>query len=216
MSLLVASALIAHRLAILHVIPLRLLQTMNWRRCNCNVCGRSPKVTAGNYVRVLFSLGPAATPTLRPGASGTPAPSTPAALCRWSVLVCRLEARPGPVPRSVPYPQFRMQFPDTCSSSLSEKPGISTITFQSMKCAWGNCMRICADQAPPPLTGTAAWSLYSLWASWGSRVLSFWGARVCVVTNVVNPRCFSCGFLPRCYERRQSEGFFAENGCFWA
>ena len=128
----------------------------------------------------------------------------------------RLEARPGPVPRSVPYPQFRMQFPDTCSSSLSEKPGISTITFQSMKCAWGNCMRICADQAPPPLTGTAAWSLYSLWASWGSRVLSFWGARVCVVTNVVNPRCFSCGFLPRCYERRQSEGFFAENGCFWA
>ena len=145
-----------------------------------------------------------------------PAPFTPAALCRWSVLVCRLEARPGPVPRSVPYPQFRMQFPDTCSSSLSEKPGISTITFQSMKCAWGNCMRICADQAPPPLTGTAAWSLYSLWASWGSRVLSFWGARVCVVTNVINPRCFSCGFLPRCYERRQSEGFFAENGCVWA
>ena len=102
-----------------------------------------------------------------------PAPFTPAALCRWSVLVCRLEARPGPAPRRVPYPQFRMQFPDTCSSSLSEKPGISTITFQSMKCAWGNCMRICADQAPPPLTGTAAWSLYSLWASWGSRVLSW-------------------------------------------
>ena len=86
-----------------------------------------------------------------------PAPFTTAALCRWSVLVCRLEARPGPVPRSVPYPQFRMQFPDTCSSSLSEKPGISMITFQSMKCAWGNCMRICADQAPPPPTGTAAW-----------------------------------------------------------
>ena len=75
----------------------------------------------------------------------------------------RLEARPGPVPRSVPYPQFRMQFPDTCSSSLSEKPGISTITFQSMKCAWENCMRICADQAPPPPTGTAAWPA----ASWG-------------------------------------------------
>ena len=134
-------------------------------------------------------------------------------MCYW---VRCFEARPGPAPRRVPYPQFRMQFPDTCSSSLSEKPGISTITFQSMKCAWGNCMRICADPAPPPLTGTAAWSLYSLWASWGSRVLSFWGARVCVVTNVVNPRCFSCGFLPRCYERRQSEGFFAENGCFWA
>ena len=56
--------------------------------------------------------------------------------------------QPGPVPRSVPYPQFRMQFPDTCSSSLSEKPGISTITFQSMKCARGNCMRMCVDQDP--------------------------------------------------------------------
>ena len=59
--------------------------------------------------------------------------------CDW---VRRLEARPGPAPRRVPYPQFRMQFPDTCSSSLSEKPGISTITFQSMKCMWGNCMRV--------------------------------------------------------------------------
>ena len=65
---------------------------------------------------------------------------------RWFDDVCNigrpLVARPGPVPRSVPYPQFRMQFPDTCSSSLSEKPGISTIIFQSMKCARGNCMRV--------------------------------------------------------------------------
>ena len=80
---------------------------------------------------------------------------------RWFDDVCNigrpLVARPGPVPRSVPYPQFRMQFPDTCSSSLSEKPGISTITFQSMKCTRGNCMRICADQAPPPPMGAAAW-----------------------------------------------------------
>ena len=81
-------------------------------------------------------------------------------MCYW---VRCFEARPGPAPRRVPYPQFRMQFPDTCSSSLSEKPGISTITFQSMKCAWENCMRICADQAPPPPTGTAAWPA----ASWG-------------------------------------------------
>ena len=50
--------------------------------------------------------------------------------------------QPCPVPRSVPCPQFRMQFPDSCSSSLSEKPGISTIIFQSMKCARGNCMRV--------------------------------------------------------------------------
>ena len=46
-------------------------------------------------------------------------------------------------------------------------------------------------------------------------VLGFWGAPLCVVTNVVNRRCFSCGFLIRCYKRRQSEGFFAENQGFW-
>ena len=46
-------------------------------------------------------------------------------------------------------------------------------------------------------------------------VLGFWGAPLRVVTNVVNRRCFSCGFLIRCYKRRQSEGFFAENQGFW-
>ena len=46
-------------------------------------------------------------------------------------------------------------------------------------------------------------------------VLGFWGASLCVVTSVVNRRCFSCGFLIRCYKRRQSEGFFAEIQCFW-
>ena len=46
-------------------------------------------------------------------------------------------------------------------------------------------------------------------------VLGFWGAPMCVVTNVVNRRCFSCGFLIRCYKRRQSDGFFAENQGFW-
>ena len=49
----------------------------------------------------------------------------------------------------------------------------------------------------------------------GTRVLSFWGALVRVVTNVVNPRSFSCGFLIRCYKRRQFNGFFAENQGFW-
>ena len=47
-------------------------------------------------------------------------------------------------------------------------------------------------------------------------VLGFWGAPLCVVTNVVNRRCFSCGFLSRCYRRRQSDGFFAENSGSWA
>ena len=126
-----------------HVIPLRLVQSLNLHRWNCNVFGVSRKMTTINYVRNLGG-----------GAAGS-------LIGGWAR---RLEAWPGPVPQSVPYPQFRMQFPNTCSSSLSEKPGISTITFQSMKCTRGNCMRICADRAPPPPTSTAAWSLYSLWA----------------------------------------------------
>ena len=39
-----------------HVIPWRPLQTLNSPRCNCNVFGWSPKVTAGNYVRFLSGL----------------------------------------------------------------------------------------------------------------------------------------------------------------
>ena len=138
----------------------------------------------------------------------------------------RLEARPGPATahrhrgRSLRRPSHLWGL--IADRRVASKPG----------------------QAPPPPTGTAArpsypsgalhtsgaWSLMLLgalgcclarsccllWASWGSRVLSFWGALVRVVTNVVNSRCFSCGFLPRCYERRQSEGFFADNGGFWA
>ena len=46
-------------------------------------------------------------------------------------------------------------------------------------------------------------------------VLRFGDAPMRVVTNVVNRRCFSCGFLIRCYKRRQSDGFFAENQGFW-
>jgi len=46
-------------------------------------------------------------------------------------------------------------------------------------------------------------------------VLRFGDTPMRVVTNVVNRRCFSCGFLIRCYKRRQSDGFFAENQGFW-
>ena len=36
-----------------HVIPLRLVQTLNLHRWNCNVCGVSRKMTTINYVRNL-------------------------------------------------------------------------------------------------------------------------------------------------------------------
>ena len=69
-------------------------------------------------------------------------------------------------------------------------------------------------QAPPPPTGAAAWFSGPPNVVW-LVVLVSWGAPLCVVTNVVNRRCFSCGFLIRCYKRRQSDGFFAENQGFW-
>ena len=46
--------------AISHVIPLRLVQTLNLHRWNCNVFVWSRKVTVGNYVRLLVSAGPPA------------------------------------------------------------------------------------------------------------------------------------------------------------
>ena len=148
-----------HRPSISHVIPLRLVQTLNLRRWNCNVFGVSRKMTAINYVRnmgggdVLAPVGTAARPRASKPGQAPPPPTGTAAdpsgalhtsgdwslMCYW---VRCFEARPGPAPRRVPYPQFRMQFPGTCSSSLSEKPGFSTIIFQSMKCARGNCMRV--------------------------------------------------------------------------
>ena len=65
--------------------------------------------------------------------------------------------------------------------------------------------------ARPRRSSQALWTPNVVWLV----VLGFWGAPLCVVTNVVNRRCFSCGFLIRCYKRRQSDGFFAENQGFW-
>ena len=59
----------------------------------------------------------------------------------------------GLASRSTLYPQFRMQFPNACSLRLCEKPGISTITFQSMKYVRGNCMRNLSGAALPPPSG---------------------------------------------------------------
>ena len=71
-------------------------------------------------------------------------------------------------------------------------------------------------QATPLPTGTAAKPRRSPRASQGPRAPRFLADLLCVVTNVVNRRCFSCGFLSRCYKRRQSDGFVAENSGFWA
>ena len=44
--------------AILHVIPRRLLHSLNYNHWNCNVCRLSQKVTALNYVRLLEEAAP--------------------------------------------------------------------------------------------------------------------------------------------------------------
>ena len=49
---------VAHAIAISHVIPQQLVQTLNLYRWNCNVFGRSRKMTVGNYVRNLSGRWP--------------------------------------------------------------------------------------------------------------------------------------------------------------
>ena len=48
---------LVRRSVISHVIPLRLVQILNWHRWNCNVCGLSRKMTELNYVRNLSGGG---------------------------------------------------------------------------------------------------------------------------------------------------------------
>ena len=115
-----------------------------------------------------------------------PVPSGPSGALHtseaWS-LMCgfarRLEARPSP----------------------ATARGCRSQALRTLRCPphqWcqvadvARCVGLLFGQAPPPPSGTAARSLYSLWASRGSRVLSFW-------------ECFGAC----CYKRRQSEEFFA-------
>ena len=49
---------VAHAIAISHVIPQQLVQTLNVYRWDCNVFGWSRKVTVGNYVRNLSGRWP--------------------------------------------------------------------------------------------------------------------------------------------------------------
>ena len=75
--------------SISHVIPQQVVQTLKSPRWNCNVFGRSQKMTVGNYVRLFLGWlspslsGAAARPrhrprALQPGHPDPPAPSIPA------------------------------------------------------------------------------------------------------------------------------------------
>ena len=109
----------------------------------------------------------------------------------------RLEARPGP----------------------ATAHGHRSLALRSLRRPshqWGVVADVWLGASPrslarPRRSSQALWTPNVVWLV----VLGFWRALVRVVTNVVNLRCFSCGFLSRCYERRQSDGFFAENQGFW-
>ena len=87
-----------------------------------------------------FLLGefcPAVAPSVCPGAE-LPPPTGTAARPSYALRTLR---RPPHRWLSVGALQFRMQFPDVCSPWLHEKPGISTVIFQNLKCHRSNCMR---------------------------------------------------------------------------
>ena len=71
--------------AMSHVIPLQVFQTLNSERWNCNVFGRSRKMTEGNYVRLLFGGSP-----LVEALPGLPVPFMPVlpgvSVCLWCLL----------------------------------------------------------------------------------------------------------------------------------
>ena len=83
--------------AMSHVIPPRLLQTLNRGRWNCNVCGLSRKMTELNYVRLLEGwLPPSLSGTsVRPCSFTGPAPS-------WAPPLCISRDAAEAEPRRVP------------------------------------------------------------------------------------------------------------------
>ena len=120
--------------------------------------------------------------------------------------------------RGPPWPCHRPPAPRLgpafCSSPVPSGPSGALHTSGAGVLLCSLARRLEARPGPATAHGHRSRVLWTPNAVW-LVVLGFWGAPLCVVTNVVNRRCFSCGFLIRCYKRRQSEGFFAENQGFW-
>ena len=167
-----------------------------------------PQILRG--LRFLFSLVVACGPAGAPGAGG---PGR--CVCRWAAARPRAVRAASFARRVASKPG---QAPPPPTGTAADPSGV-LYTCGAGSLFGSSTRRLEARPGPATAHGNRSLARLFLWVSWGSRVLSFWGARVRVVTNVVNPRCFSCGFLLRCYERRQSEGFFAEvpvEGLCWA
>ena len=177
---------------------------------------------AGQPVAASFRCGPTGVPGVGgPGhcvcrwAAARPRAVRAVCCCLW-LRWCSGRRRARPPARS-PHASLRLGVvdlearpcpPDPPAPSTPVGPGV--LTFVTSAAHWSS------GQAPPPPTGTAVWPSGpsgSLHTGGAVSLECGWGR---VVTNVVNPRCFLCGFLIRCYKRRQSEGFFADYGGFWA
>ena len=119
----------------------------------------------------------------------------PASRPRREPLARRVVSKPGQAP---PPPTGTAARPSGPSGALHTS-GAGSLLSGSAR--WLEA-RPCPPVPPAPV------------ASQRPRALRFLAVLLRVVTNVVNRRCFSCGFLIRCYKRRQSGGFFAENSGF--
>ena len=143
-----------------------------------------------------------------PAFCSSPVPSGPSGALHTSgagSLMCgsafRLEAWPGPAAAH----GRRGQAPRFAARPCPPVPPAPSAPVGPGVLAYGLARRLEAWPGPAAPFGALR--------TGGARSLLSGSARV--VTNVVNPSCFLCGFSCACYKRRQSDGIFAKNSGFW-
>ena len=114
---------LSHQCSVIsHVIPLRLLQTLNLHRWNCNVFARSRKITAVNYVRNLSGPGlpPPAGAAARPRLKALPCLPVPPAPHLWRGF-CGIRSLPSACRRRVA--PLLVQFPPFAGAEVTPRGG---------------------------------------------------------------------------------------------
>ena len=136
-----------HSSPLSHVIPLRLLQTLNVHRWNCNVLSSARKMTVGNYVRLLFGqvlrsrcepCGPTlvACGALLGQARLTPAFASPSCRMLCAARTCAARTTPRTQRKRGPAPDPRPKRSYSCSSPRPRGViwGHSRSMFASLPC----------------------------------------------------------------------------------
>ena len=138
-------------LSISHVIPSRLFQILNSQRWNCNVLGRSRKMTAGNYVRHYSVRSGSGSPRC---GSGSPRAGVWYAVCgarcvvlgAWCVVrVCgaglvHLSCSPR-VPQPLGLPSISHVIPSRLFQTLNSQRWNCNVLGRSRKMTVGNYVR---------------------------------------------------------------------------